>query len=69
MGRVCDRSYAGILAFELDVDPIAAHTCVRISVGQQNGVSWFMVEMCWAIVSAWFRAGMTTPTASITEDI
>jgi len=24
--------------------------------------------MHWAIVSAWFRAGMTTPTASITEE-
>jgi hypothetical protein len=36
---VSDRSYTGILAFELDVDPIAAHTCVRISVGQQNGTT------------------------------
>jgi len=43
--RVSDRSHAGIFAFELDVDPIAAHTGVRIRVGQQNGASWFTVEM------------------------
>jgi hypothetical protein len=42
---VSDRSYAGILAFELHVDPIAADTRVRIGVSQQNGVPWFMVEM------------------------
>jgi hypothetical protein len=30
---------------ELDVDPIAAHTCVRIRVGQQNGMSGFLAEM------------------------
>jgi hypothetical protein len=45
VGRVSDRSYAGILAFELHVDPIAADTRVGISVSQQNGVPWFMVEM------------------------
>jgi hypothetical protein len=42
---VSDRSHAGILAFELDVDPIAADAYVRISVSQQNGMSSFLVEM------------------------
>jgi hypothetical protein len=41
IGRVIGRSRAAILAFELDVDPIAADTCGRISVSQQDGLSWF----------------------------
>jgi hypothetical protein len=45
IGRVGDRSYAGIWVFNLNVDPIAAHTCARIGVSQQNGMSWFMVEV------------------------
>jgi hypothetical protein len=45
IGRVSDRSYASLLAFKLDVDPIAADTCVRVSVGQQNGMLWSWVEM------------------------
>jgi hypothetical protein len=42
---VSDPSPAGILAFELDVDPIAADAYVRISASQQNSMSSFLVEM------------------------
>jgi hypothetical protein len=45
MGRESDRSYAGILAFELDVDPFAADTSVRINMSQHNGMSCFVVEV------------------------
>jgi hypothetical protein len=48
-----------MLAFKLDVDPLAADTYVRVSVRQQDDMPWFMVEMFQHRADTDFTCGST----------